>query len=632
MSGRGRDRPAVRVHVARRGNAFMRDIASWLVEAAQQCGWDAALELDALPTVDGDLHLAVAPHELFPLPGAHDDELRRAIAASVLVGTEQPGTPWFDITTRIARRAAAVLDINRLAVEALRDRGIAASHLQLGAVPSMTAPAASTATTGRGLDVLFLGALDERRGSLLAGLAGPLADRRAELRLFRFEGPVSDGTPGLVFGRDKYALLADARVLLNLHRGGPTGPVYFEWARMVEAMANRCVVVTEPSADTAPLSPDVHFVEAEAEAVGEAIAAMLDDDRARERMADAAFAAVTEQLALAGTLGPVLDRLRRDVLPAIETARRPRGPQRRLFDRPHVPRLGFSAFRPHVELQRAAKRAVLAEDRLVRRVDGVRSVLTHGEHQHLERWTTGSWPAAVPEVSVVVPLYDQADLVVETLDSVAASEAVDFEIVVVEDHAKDTSRATVRAWMEVHDVVPTLLVAKSANEGLSHARNTGFAAARAPLVMAVDADNLVYPRCLRRLADALRADREASAAYSIIEDFGAMAALRSALDWDVERLCRGNYLDAQAMWRREAWERLGGYRPDEGDVYGWEDWDLWLRLAAAGGRATIVRQVLGRYRVQPTSMVALSNVAQDLAIAAIRSRYPTLPWPAGTAG
>lgn len=623
---RGTGRP-VRVHVSARGNAFMRDIAAWFVEAAALAGYEASLDTE-LPRDDGAIHLAVAPHELFPLSGAAEAEIGAAVAASVLICTEQPGTPWFDTTLALARRAAAVLDINVIAVDALREAGIDARHLHLGAVPSMTAPAAAT-VAGRPLDVLFLGALDGRRGEVLAGLAPRLAPRTAELRLFRFDRPVGHDAPGLVFGHDKYGLLASASTLLNVHRAanGDARP-YFEWARMVEAMANRCVVVTEPSEGTSPLVPGTHFVEATVDRLGDVLDALLDDADRRAAIADAAFAAVTGELALRTTMARVLDRIERDHATG---RRRPAKASRQPAPRrPIAP--GFAAFRPHQELQRAAKRAAVAEDRLVRRLDAAACVLHHGTEQHIERWTTAAWDECIPEVTVVVPLYDYASVVVETLDSISASEDVTFEIVVVEDHATDASSNVVRAWMDAHPEVPLLLLGKEVNEGLSAARNTGFDAARAELVMTLDADNLLYPRCLRRLADALRTDPGAAAAYSILEDFGAAAALRSALDWDVERLCRGNYLDAQAMWRRSTWADLGGYRSDEGDVYGWEDWDLWLRLAAHGGRATIVRQALGRYRVQPTSMVALSNVAQDLAVTAIRQRYPSLPWPADTPG
>ena len=182
-------------------------------------------------------------------------------------------------------------------------------------------------------------------------------------------------------------------------------------------------------------------------------------------------------------------------------------------------------------------------------------------------------------------------------------------------------------FIDDHPTVPIVLIAKDANEGLAAARNSGFEHARAPLVMVMDADNTIYPTCLRKLADALHDNPDTDAAYSILEDFGDQRNIRGALAWDVERLCRANYIDAQSMIRKSAWERLGGYRADDEFVYGWEDWDLWLRLAAEGGRAMLVTQILGRYRVQQGSMVALTNLATDDAIAAMRQRYPTLPWP-----
>jgi hypothetical protein len=78
--------------------------------------------------------------------------------------------------------------------------------------------------------------------------------------------------------------------------------------------------------------------------------------------------------------------------------------------------------------------------------------------------------------------------------------------------------------------------------------------------MVMDADNHVYPTALRKLADALRAQPDASAAYSVLEDFGAQRNVRSAVAWDPPRLCAANYIDAQAMWRKADWQSLGGYR------------------------------------------------------------------------
>jgi hypothetical protein len=625
-------RAQVRVFVAADGNAFMRDIAGWIVEAAAGAGRTASLVTDgSLPDASGCIDLVVAPHELFELSDRPAAELQRAAAASVCVCTEQPGTPWFQLSVDACSRGLMSLDINRAGVDALRRSRIRADHLQLGAVPSMTAAPAPD----RDIDVVFMGSLDDRRGAALAKLAPRLHRRRTDIRLFRFDRPATAGSPGLLFGDAKYRFLASARVLVNLHRARPAASPgeqrpYFEWARMVETMANGCVVVTEPAADAEPLVAGTHFLESDVESMADAIDELLADDARREAIADAARAAVTGPLALAGAVDCALDAIERDVLPFVEEHVRTSRPERGVwrFGASHVPppkRLG--PFRPHRAMQERAKQLAMAENRALRRLDAAACLLEHGSHQHVERRTTAAYDAASPEVSVVVTLYNYADVVAETLDSIVASEDVAFEVVIVEDHATDDSRAVAIDHLDRHPAVPMVLLGKDANEGLAAARNTGFAHARGSKVMVLDADNAIYPLCLRRLADALDDDPEAGAAYSILEDFDEQRHVRSAFGWDVERLCAANYIDAQAMWHRAAWQQLGGYRDDDDHVFGWEDWDLWLRLAAAGGRAILVPQILGRYRVRRGSMIALTNLATDEAIEAMHRRYPGLPWP-----
>jgi glycosyltransferase involved in cell wall biosynthesis len=235
-----------------------------------------------------------------------------------------------------------------------------------------------------------------------------------------------------------------------------------------------------------------------------------------------------------------------------------------------------------------------------------------------------------PEVTVIVTVYNYGHLVTETLDSILASTGIDHEVVIVDDHSTDDSRAVLIRYLAAHPDSPMRALLQHANRGLAAARNVAFAAARAPLVMVMDADNHLYPRCLRVLADALDAEPAAVAAYTTLEEFGDECGLRSAFAWDPERLCRANYIDAQAMFRKALWEATGGYQSDD-HTFGWEDWDLWLRIAAAGDRVVHVPQILGRYRVQRGSMIALTNLATKQSLAALRQRYPQLPWPADDA-
>ena len=632
----------VKVFVAATGNAFMRDIASAFAEAATLLGRSATVVTDRLPEVDGSVNLVVAPHEFFVLSDEPVAELKRAAASSVSICTEQPNTPWFHLSLDACQRGLLAFDINEHGTAALREYGVQAHRLPFGAVPSMTAgDGHDRASADRPIDMLFMGSLDPRRGAALAGLAPVLWNRRSELRLFPFDKPVAAGTPGVVFGDAKFELLRTAKVLVNVHRDrsthlppGTEPPAYFEWVRMVETMANGCVVLTEPSEGYEPLIEGTHFVSAEPHEMADVLDELLRDPDRLKAIADAARRAVTVDLPLAASLAPALALVESEVLPHLErhvgSGAHLKGTWRLREGGAQGPkRLG--AFRPYAEVLSRAKQIVLGENETLRRLEAVHALLQHSTEQHIHRIETPAYHAAVasgdvPDVSVMVTLYDYESLVAETLDSILASEGVSIEVIIVEDHATDDSRAVATAYLAEHPDVAMVLLAKDANEGLAAARNTGLAHCRAERVMVMDADNLVYPTCLQRLAAALDADPGAAFAYAALEQFGAKPGLVSAYAWNPEWLCAANYIDAQTMIRRSVLRSLGGYRLGDPLVFGWEDWEMWLRLASRGDRGVLVPEMLGRYRVQAGSMIGLTNLSVDESLAHLRALHPTLPW------
>jgi hypothetical protein len=606
----------VNVYVARDGNAFMRDIAAWITEAAGQLGRRSELHADgAVPTDPDAINLVVAPHELYLLSDLDDPAIDRAARLSVPICTEQPGTTWFDIGLGPARRSPFALDINAHGAAALVGEGVDARHLRLGGVPSMAAP-----TVDRDLDLVFLGGRTARRAARLAGLAPVLWHREVDLRMFSFSRPVRDGTPGLVFGDEKYRLLARARLLLNIHRDDRR-PGYFEWARMLEAMANGCCIVTEPVSEHAPFVAGEHFVETD-DLAGEVDALLADPARA-ERIGLDARRAVLEEHPLTASLAPFLDELDR-TRPAPAPRRAPRHRRRMIVAQQH-PLL--PPFEPNRALRARIYRAMMAETALQREIERTRCRARHGSDDHVVRIESAAYADACPEVTVVVTMFDYAHVVRETLDSIVASEGVDLEIVVIDDHSTDAGRAVVAAFAEEHPHVALLLLGSDVNRGLPAGRNLAIGAARADKIMVMDADNLVYPNALRRLADALDADPDAAFAYSTLEEFGVAPGVRSAMAWNPEWLCERNYIDAQAMLGRAAWERHGGYRVSDELVFGWEDWELWLRFAAAGEHGVHVPRMLGRYRTQEQSMLSTTNLVADHMLRHLRDLYPELPWP-----
>src|SRR3954453_3287095 len=343
----------------------MHDIAGWITEAAISTGRHATVIEDRLPDLDGSVNLVVAPHEFFELYPAPAKELQRAAAASICINTEQPGTQWFRLAVDACRRGLFTLDINELGVDALHDLGVAVERLRLGGVPSMRC---QPGTTDREIDGLFLGGLDDRRGGALAELAGHLWDVRADIRVMSVDHPIDATTPDAVFGGDKYRLLANSKLLLNIHRDRP-GDVdhrpYFEWARAVEAMANGCVIVSEPSVGHEPLELGSHFIETPLDDMGAVVRKLLAYDSRRAEVAERAREAVFGELTLANALAPLLERIEADVLfdiPAhAKSSASRKGTWRLGFSQgAHPVRLG--PFRPFAGELVAAKRIAMAEN------------------------------------------------------------------------------------------------------------------------------------------------------------------------------------------------------------------------------------------------------------------------------
>ncbi len=170
-----------------------------------------------------------------------------------------------------------------------------------------------------------------------------------------------------------------------------------------------------------------------------------------------------------------------------------------------------------------------------------------------------------------------------------------------------------------------LLLRHPVNRGLPAARNAAVAEARGEQVLVLDSDNQLYPHCLERLAEALDADPAADFAYGILEqfDYSGPAGLSGYFGWEPERLVEDNYIDALALIRRSALEALGGYTTDR-RLYGWEDYDLWCRIADRGGHAAHVPEILARYRLAPGSMISLTNLSARESREALAERCPTL--------
>lgn len=219
-----------------------------------------------------------------------------------------------------------------------------------------------------------------------------------------------------------------------------------------------------------------------------------------------------------------------------------------------------------------------------------------------------------PCISVIVTLFNYSQYIYECLSSVSKSDLADLqkiELIVIDDCSTDNSVSIVEEYLQETEV-PTCLIKKWLNTGLADARNVGLKIARSPYVFILDADNWIHPNCLAVLYNTIKYSGYA-AVYGIISMFHNETKEEinriSCEEWNVNQLVRKPYIDAMAIFNKDIVNKVGGYSTEliEYGWFGWEDYDLWLKLAQLNYPCKFVPEVLSSYRVHCTSMINTTN-------------------------
>jgi glycosyltransferase involved in cell wall biosynthesis len=208
-----------------------------------------------------------------------------------------------------------------------------------------------------------------------------------------------------------------------------------------------------------------------------------------------------------------------------------------------------------------------------------------------------------PTFTVVVAAYNAERTIGAAITSVLNQSRPDFELVVVDDGSQDRTAEIAEgvADARVHLVRQT-------NGGTASARNTGIEQSSAPLIAILDSDDLWLPNYLETMAAVLEDDEHAVLAYTdawVLDDATRRIRRRTATAPTnppatppsdprqlLALLLQSNFIYVSTTFRRRAIERIGAF--DARCFY--EDYELWLRFAAAGYRIARAPGPLAIYR------------------------------------
>lgn len=182
-------------------------------------------------------------------------------------------------------------------------------------------------------------------------------------------------------------------------------------------------------------------------------------------------------------------------------------------------------------------------------------------------------------VSIVIPTFNRARYIAQTVDSVVAQTYADWQLTIVDDGSTDDTRRV----LERYACDERIAVLHQQNSGQAAARNHGLRRARGELLCFLDSDDIWKPDKLARQVDILAGAPEYDVAYGdreTIDGAGNLLHARNMKRYSgrvTRRLLKDNFISfSTAMIRTEKVRAVGGFDP--AIRYG-DDYDLWLRLS-----------------------------------------------------
>lgn len=213
-----------------------------------------------------------------------------------------------------------------------------------------------------------------------------------------------------------------------------------------------------------------------------------------------------------------------------------------------------------------------------------------------------------PLVSIIVPCFNQAQYLEESLQSIYDQTYAHWECIIVNDGSPDNTETVTRKW-EAKD--SRFIYLYKENGGVSSARNLGIEKAKASYIITLDADDKYEITFLEKALNLLLANDE----LGIVSSWGRhftndkqLQVFKSNAKTVTDFLFYNGFNMGSSLFRKVCWEQVGGY--DTNPRNGYEDWEFYLRVCALGWKVHSIEEVLFFYRQHVVSRRKEMNVAE----------------------
>jgi len=233
-------------------------------------------------------------------------------------------------------------------------------------------------------------------------------------------------------------------------------------------------------------------------------------------------------------------------------------------------------------------------------------------------------PAKAPRVSIIIPTYNQGRFLGAALESVLAQTVQDWEAIIINNYSDDETVEVVKSFNEGR-----FTLIDFANHGIIAAsRNKGVSLARAEWIAFLDSDDTWLPEKLERCLAVATPDVDfVGHAMNLLRDGKYQGVQFSGPEARAEYrslLFVGTCATPSAtLMRKSMYEKVGG-SSENPEFRTAEDYELLLKIAAAGARVAFIPDRLTDYLLHDANTSGSAKKHLDAGVAIVRNHYATL--------
>lgn len=217
----------------------------------------------------------------------------------------------------------------------------------------------------------------------------------------------------------------------------------------------------------------------------------------------------------------------------------------------------------------------------------------------------------IPFFTVVIPAFNSAAFLPETIASLAAQTFRSFEVVVIDDNSNDNTAAIAMACLQASGL-SYQVVSKPAHvpQGVSHSRNMGIQMAKGEWIAFLDSDDFFAPQKLATLHQVIMQQQQPMLLHHSLEwvEERTLQLLGNSLHqsedgWlqNKDRIFQENFIGTSSVCLPKKVLEAAGYF--DASLHGVEDYYMWMWVSVQYP-IYYINQLLGKYRMRQESLLA----------------------------